>query len=310
MSGALIELQDVVVLRYTDPTGLFGLWGAKPTRALDGVSLQLRAGEALGVMGGAGAGKTTLAETLTMRRKVDRGRISYDGQDVTKLGGDARKKVQRRLQLIPQDARDALLPDRTIRKQFQEEMRRYGLPDTDARMATAMAQVELPQEFLDRTPLQMSGGQVQRVAIARALAMNPQLIAADEPVSGVDQRLQRDLLDLLARVQKERNLAYLVISQDLKVIRKLAHRVAIMDSGRIYECGPAEQVLQEARHPYSRLFLGLEAGAMPAEEDRAGLTVTGCPWASYCPLTTDRCRREAPAAREVAPGHVAACHAL
>lgn len=311
MSDTLLELQNVTVLRHTEPSGLFGLWGAKPVRALDGVSLALRRGETLGIIGGSGGGKTTLAEAATLRRSADRGRVLVEGRDVTKLKGDDRRKLQRRLQIIRQDARETLELDRTVRKQLQDQMRQYGLPDDVSRIARTLERVALPAGFLERTPAEMSGGEQQRLAIARALVLNPLLIAADEPVSGVDPGLKEELLKLLMQVQRELNLGYLIISQEFRTIRRLADRVAVMHAGRLYELGPTEQVFADARHPYSRFFLGLEANdAVPPEEDLAGRVIAGCPWAEHCPLATALCREEAPALREVAPGHVAACHAL
>lgn len=311
MSTTLLELQQVVVLRHTEPTGLFGLWGAKPVRALDGVSLTLNRGETLGVMGGSGGGKTTLAETATMRRSIDRGRILFEGRDVSRAGGDERRRLQRRLQIVAQDARETLELDRPVRKQMLDQMRRYELPDPEARLTRALEQVELdPAVFLERTPAEMSGGQQQRLAIARALALNPLLIAADEPVSGVDPHLRQELMGLLERVQRQQNLAYLLISQDPRVIRRLAHRTAVLDAGRLYEVAPTGQLLEGAKHPYSRLFLGLDAGRLPAEEDMVGRFVAGCPFAGHCPVATERCRTEAPALREAAPGHAVACHAV
>jgi len=310
VNDTLLELQDVVVLRHTDPTGPFGLWGAKPVRAVDGISLTLQRGETLGLMGGSGAGKTTLAEAAALRRPYDRGRIVFAGQDVGKLGGDAKRKAQRRLQMIRQDAREGLELDRTIRKQVGEQMRQLGLPDPETRLARALAQVELPEEFLNRTPQEMSGGQQQRVAIARALALGPLLIAADEPVSGVDPRLQLELMNLLLRVQREQNLTYLVISQTPAVIRKLAHRTAVMHAGRLLEVGPTVRVLGEALHPYSRLFLGHDASTLPPEEDRVGQVTLGCPWVGHCPLASARCKAERPSLREVSPDHAVACHAV
>jgi len=306
----LIELQSVLVLRHTDPTGLFGLWGTKPVRAVDGVNLALRSGETLGLIGGSGGGKSTLAETVTLRQQTSRGRILFQGQDASKLRGGARKKAQRRLQIIRQDARENLEMDRTVRKQLQDHLREYQLPDSEGRIKRAMSQVELDDSMLDRTPREISGGQQQRLAIARALSVNPLLIAADEPVGGVDPRLRLELLGLFERVQREQGLAMLIISQDLKVIRRLAHQTAVMHAGQIYELGPTDQVLDQPLHPYSRLFLGADQGAMPPEEDAVGKGTVGCPWAAYCPLAMDRCRQEVPGLREVAPGQMAACHAL
>ena len=308
MSDTLLELEDVVVLHRTDPTGLFGLWGAKPIRAVDGVSLSLEKGETLGLMGGSGAGKTTLAEAAALRRSIDRGRIRFQGEDVKNLD---RKRTRRRLQIIRQDVRESLDMDRTVRKQLSDAVKEYQLPDGEARIARALAQVEMPpDEFLDRTPKQMSGGQQQRVAIARALVLNPLAIALDEPVAAVDPHLREELYRLLERVQRQQGTAYLLISQDPRTISRLAHRVAIMHEGKIIEVGPTQQVLGEPLHPFSRRLLGREEGLLPAEEDMAGRAYQGCPWAAHCSVKADRCDREAPTMREVAPGRFVACHVL
>ena len=310
MTEPLLHLQDVIALRHTEPTGFFGLWGAKPVRALDGVSLTLSRGETLGVMGGSGGGKSTLGEVATLRRAPDRGRVIIQGQDAAKLKKDDRRKLQRRLQMIRQDARETLELERTVRKQLQDQLRQQNLPDPDARIARALEQVGLPAAFLERTPQEMSGGQQQRLAIARALVLGPIMIVADEPVSGVDPHLQLELLRLMEQVQQQQNLAYLLISQDRRVISRLAHRTAILNAGRLYELGPTDQLFTAARHPYSRLFLGHDAGALPAEEDLVGRVIAGCPFAVHCPAAVERCRQEAPVLREVAPGHAAACHVI
>jgi len=306
----LIELQGVVVMRHTDPTGLFGLWGRKPVRAIDGVTLSIRTGETLGLIGGSGGGKTTLAEAIVLRRDISRGRILFQGQDAAKLRGGNRKKAQRRLQMIGQDAREVLDMERTVRKQLEDRMREYQLPDPEGRIRRAMDQVQLDANLLNRTPREISGGQQQRLAIASALSVNPLLIVADEPVGGVDPGLQLELLGLFERMQREQGLGMVIISQDLKVIRRLAHQTAVVQGGQVYELGPTNQVLGQSRHPYSRLFLGTELGAMPPEDDAAGKTKTGCSWAIHCPFVMNRCRQEVPVLRAVALGHTAACHAL
>lgn len=310
MGQPLIELQDVVVERKLDPTGPFGLWGARPVRALDGISLRLARGETLGLMGGSGAGKSTLAETVTFRLQPTRGQVLVEGQSVGRVRGGERRRLLRRFALIRQDARESLQMEQTVDRQFKEWLSQAGLPDPAGRVARALEQVELPAAFLDRTPAQMSGGEQQRLAMARALATSPVLLAADEPVSGVDPLLQQELLALLERTGRRENLACLLISQEPRVIRRLAHRVAVMDAGQLYELGTAERLFSEARHPYSRLLLGLDPGLLPAEAETAGRRLTGCPFAAHCPVALERCRTERPVMREVAPGQAAACHAL
>lgn len=307
MSETLLQLEDIVVHHRTDPTFL-GLWGGKPVRALDGLSLTIRKGETVGIMGGSGAGKTTLAEVACARRSIERGRIYLQGEDVRKLD---RKRTQRRLQMVRQDARETLEMQRTVYKQLADKVREYGLPDPDARIGRALEQVGLaPAEFRERLPAEMSGGQQQRLAIARALVLNPLMIALDEPVSGVDPGLQLELLRLFERVQKQQGIAYLLISHDPKVISRLAHRVAVLHAGKLFELGPTAKVMGEPVHPFSRLFYGKEEGLLPPEEDMVGRTVQGCPWAGHCALVSDRCRTESPALRELEPGHAVACHAI
>jgi len=308
MSEPILKLEDVVVLRRTDPTGPFGLWGARPVRAVDGVSLTLARGETLGLMGGSGAGKTTLAEAATLRLPIHRGTLHVQGQDVRRLD---QQRARRRLQMVRQDPRESLQMDRPVGAQLDHLVRTHGLPDGDARIRRALERVGLPPaEFLGRTPRQMSGGQQQRLAIARALVLNPILVALDEPVAGVDPRLREELLRLLADVQREQGTAYLLISQDVRVISRLAHRVGVMHMGRLCEVGPAKQVLMSPRHPFSRRFLGRDGGPLPPDVDTAGRVFPGCPWAPHCPQAEARCAREKPVAREVAPGHLAACHLL
>jgi oligopeptide/dipeptide ABC transporter ATP-binding protein len=309
VNETLLALQDVVVLRQTDPR-IFGMFGSKPIRALDGISLSLNRGETLGVMGGSGSGKSTLAEVAALRLAPSRGRVLVQGQDPARLSGDDRKKLRRRLQIIRQDARDSLDMEQTVARQFQELLRHAGLPESEARIAGVLEQVGLPSQFLSRTPAEMSGGQQQRLAIARALAVNPVLVAGDEPVSGVDPHLQLEMLRLLEQVQKQQNVSFLMVSHDRRVIGRLAHRVAVLCEGRLCELGSAAEVLTSARHPYSRLFLGQEPGGMPGDEDQAGSASVGCPWVNHCSLAREACKRQMPDLREVAPGHAAACHAL
>lgn len=308
MTASVIELQNVTVVRRTDPTSLLGLWGAKTVRALDGVSLVIRKGETLGVIGGSGSGKTTLAETVTLRRQVGRGMVSFQGQG--RLKGEARRQAMRRMVLIRQDPRESLEMERTAGRQLTDLLRRQGVSKIDERIGRALEQVELPAAFLKRTPVQMSGGEQQRLAIARALVQRPVLIAADEPFSGVDPRLQQELVALLQRIQREEGVALLLVSQNLQLIRRMAHRVAVLYAGRLVELGVVRQVLDESLHPFTRLFLGQVEGALPPEEDLARFHPAGCPWAEHCPLLLERCRKEMPALLERAPGHGVACHGL
>jgi peptide/nickel transport system ATP-binding protein len=310
MGDTFYELQEVMLLRHTEPTGLFGLWGAKPVRAVDGVTLRLGRGDSLGVIGSSGSGKTSLLEAMALRRPIDRGRMLLEGREIQRARGDERRRLQRRLQMIHQDAREGLVMDRPIRKQLLDRLKQAGLPDGETRVAQAMEQVELDAGLGARYAGELSGGEQQRAAIAKALLFRPHFIAADEPVSGVDPHLKRSLLGLLEQIRRTEGTTYVIASQDLAVIRRLTERTAVMHQGRLFEWGPTEQVLGDARHPFSRRFIGIEEGERPDEEDLAGRTPIGCPWAGQCPLVSETCRQEVPALREIESGHAVACHAL
>ncbi len=289
-------------------------------RALAGVTLEVRRGETLAVVGESGCGKSTLARVLVRLTSPDGGQIMFDGEDVAELRGAALRRYNRRVQMVFQDPYGSLNPRMTVGETLGEALRVHGMVPPDgvpARVAELLDLVRLPADAASRFPHAFSGGQRQRIAIARALAVQPDLLIADEIVSALDVSVQAQILNLLLDMQERLGLAMLFISHDLRVVRHLAHRVAVMYLGRVVESGPAEAVFADPLHPYTQALLraaptlavGRREGgdALRGELPSPMQEVAGCPFHPRCPSAFDQCRTERPAMR-VASGHGAACH--
>lgn len=252
MSETLVDIRDVVV-EYP-AKGL----GKKPFRALKGVSLDINAGETIGLVGESGSGKTTLGRALLGLAPVTGGSITYDGRDLAKLSKKARRGLAHEIQVVFQDPYTSLNPSMTIEQILMEPLTARDMPvkDARARVRNLLDEVRLPSNAGQRLPREFSGGQRQRVAIARALALQPRLIVCDEPVSALDLSTQARVLELFKEIQERTGVAYLFVSHDLAVVRHLSHRVAVMYHGEIVEWGDAESVTTHPEHPYTqRLFL-------------------------------------------------------
>ena len=251
MSDGLLDVQDLVV-RYRGK-GRFGT----SFQALSGVSLDLAAGETLGLVGESGSGKTTIGRALLGLAPVASGRISFAGRDITSVSRRERRALSRDLQVVFQDPYSSLNPARTIGDTLAEPLSVQGVPaqEARARVRELLDRVHLPLNAMDRLPREFSGGQRQRIAIARALALQPRLIVCDEPVSALDLTTQARVLDLFLEIQRDTGVAYLFISHDLDVVRHVSHRVAVLYSGEIVEQGDAEQVTRAPQHPYTQRLL-------------------------------------------------------
>lgn len=302
-------------------------FGAKGwLRAVDGVSLDLYSGKTFALVGESGCGKSTIGRLILRLEAPTGGEIRYRGMPLDQLRGTAWGQFHRQVQAVFQDSYASLNPRKTIGQALVIALRHSGAVTTRRealeRAALLLENVGLAPAgaFLYRYPHELSGGQRQRVCVARALATNPEVIVADEPVSSLDISVQAQILDLLERLQNDRGIAYLFISHELNVVRSVAHQVGVMYLGRLVEMGTVEDVFHRPLHPYTEALIRATPVPNPRKaRSRLRLVLQGdvpspvqpppgCPFHPRCPLTTPRCRSDAPEWEEVTLGHLVACH--
>jgi len=244
-------------------------------KAVDGVSLAVRAGQTLGVVGESGSGKTTLGLAL-LRLLQSEGPIVFMGRDIQGLDWKRLRPLRREMQIVFQDPYGSLSPRMSVGEIVAEGLEVHGIGRTPeerrARVARILEEVGLPAEAMDRYPHEFSGGQRQRIAIARAMVLEPRFVVLDEPTSALDVSVQAQIVRLLRELQERRGLAYLFISHDLRVVRALAHEVLVMRHGRVVEAGPAEEIFERPRHPYTRALLRAAFDMELTPEEIVGLT--------------------------------------
>jgi peptide/nickel transport system ATP-binding protein len=286
-------------------------------RAVDGVSLDIRAGRTLALVGESGCGKTTVGKAILRLIEPTAGTVSLDGQDVGALSGDALRALRARMQMVFQDPYGSLNPRMRVGDIIGEGMAALGTGSTGGAVRQLLQQVGLRDDMADRYPHEFSGGQRQRIAIARALAVQPSLIVCDEPTSALDVSVQAQILNLLGRLQRELGLAYLFITHNIAVVEHLAHDVAVMYLGRIVETGTVGQVLGSPRHPYTQALLSavpradLDAATLPqkltGDLPSPADPPQGCHFNPRCPLAEARCRQDAPPLLSAPDGRRIAC---
>jgi ABC-type glutathione transport system ATPase component len=238
-----------------------------PTAALDGVSLALRPGRTLGVVGESGCGKTTLARVILGLERPSAGHVRFAGQPYPRRRAGLRA-LRRRVTMVFQDPYDSLDPRFTLRSLLDEPLRAHGLPRDDDRLNALLESVGMGGADLGSYPAEYSGGQRQRIGIARALAPEPDLVVCDEPTSALDVSVEAQILNLLLELQSERGLAYLFISHDLEVVRRMSDEIAVMHAGRVVEHGPAAEVTSNPQDPYARQLLAAVPASHPARRSR------------------------------------------
>ena len=313
MTEALLEAHHVT--RYFAVRE--GLFGRRQLRAVDGVDIALHEGETLGIVGESGCGKSTLARLLLGLSAPTAGDVQFLGGPLHARG----KSLRRDLQVIFQDPYSSLNPRMTAGEIVERPLIVHRLgngAERRERVAELFGWVGLPVESKSRYPHEFSGGQRQRIAVARAIASRPRVVIADEPTSALDVSVQAKVLNLLKDLQAALGLTYVFISHDMRVVRHMCDRLAVMYLGRIVEQGPTEELFANPRHPYTRALLG----AVPRLEPRRARArvvaegeppsplspPSGCHFHPRCPWAIDMCRDTSPLLRPLAPDHLTACH--
>jgi oligopeptide transport system ATP-binding protein len=315
----LLSLEDLEV-HYRLGGGMMS--PARVVRAVDGVSLAIKKGETLGLVGESGCGKSTLGKAILRLTEPTGGKVMYGGRDLASLSQSAMRDQRRNLQMIFQDPYASLNPRMTVGSIIGEPIRMFGLAKgkaVDEKVQDLMETVGLSRRFVKRYPHEFSGGQRQRIGIARALAVDPEFIVADEPISALDVSIQAQIMNLMEKLQAEQGLTYLFISHDLRAVRHLSDRVAVMYLGQIVEVADGKEIYRAPLMPYTIALIS----AVPVPDPEIEATreriilrgdvpspinpPSGCRFHTRCPWAIDDCKVREPALVEIQPRHFAAC---
>jgi oligopeptide/dipeptide ABC transporter ATP-binding protein len=289
--------------------------------AVNGVDLEVKRNETLGLVGESGCGKSTLSRLITNLERPSAGAIRIDGKNIAAARGSELKSFRSRVQMVFQDPYTSLNPRMSVGRIVEEPLSNFSIgtgAERRDRVKALFRQVGLPPESADAYPHEFSGGQRQRIAIARALSLEPEIVVADEPVSALDVSVQAQVLNLIMDLQQRAGLTLIFVSHDLSVIRHVSHRIAVMYLGRIVEIADKGTLFREPQHPYTRALLDAVPPTHPRLRRSKALLAgdppsvtaaqTGCAFRGRCPLAIEQCAVERPVLRDVGGGSKAACH--
>lgn len=321
-SGNPVLLETKDLRKYF--TGKKGLFNRKPpvVKAVDDISLTIRKGETLGLVGESGCGKSTLGRTILKLIPMTSGQVLYEGQDIGAYNKKQMWEMRKKMQIIFQDPYSSLNPRMTVFDLVSAPLQVYGIGTKEEQkemVISILKDVGLDQQYLNRFPHEFSGGQRQRIGIARALILNPEFVVCDEAVSALDVSVRAQVLNLMQKMQKKKNLTYLFISHDLSVVRHVSDRVAVMYLGSVVEVGGKQELYAQPKHPYTQALLS----AIPipdANRKRNRIILegdvpsaynppSGCKFHTRCPYAKEQCRTQVPVLRRAGEeGHLVACH--
>jgi oligopeptide transport system ATP-binding protein len=325
MTEAAVPLLEVRNVKQHFPikSGIFFDREVSRVLAVDDVSLTVRRGETLGLVGESGCGKSTLCRTILQLLEPTAGSVRFEGREIVGLGNRALRPLRREMQMIFQDPQASLNPRRRVGQIIGDPMKLHGIAsgsDVRREVQELLERVGLSPEHYNRFPHEFSGGQRQRIGIARALALRPKLIVADEPVSALDVSIQAQIINLLEDLQEEFGLTYIFVAHDLGVVRHVSDRIAVMYLGKIVETATADELYSAPVHPYTQALLSAVPIPDPRENaSREQLVLDGdvpspidppaaCRFHTRCPYATDVCSEQEPPLRDFGGGRIAACH--
>ena len=314
---------DETLIRIEDLVVEFPAPGGRSVKAVSGISLDIKEGETLGLVGESGCGKTTTGRALIQLPPPTSGSVVFDGTDLTALSEQQMRRQRTDMQMIFQDPISSLNPRRRIGDVVAEPLKVWGPYDADQQVRMVDEMLEAvgmdPAIARSKRPHEFSGGQCQRISIARSLVLGPKVLICDEPVSALDMSIQAQILNLLEDLKADYQLTLVFIAHDLAVIKNVSDRVAVMYLGKLCEVGGADQLYADPAHPYTEILLGanpepdpeavldlesIEGGDLPSPIDPP----SGCRFRTRCPHATEKCENEEPQMREVSEGHHVACH--
>ena len=313
----LIQVQDLRKYFYRE--GFFST-DRKPIRAVDGISFSIRKGETLGLVGESGCGKTTAGKSILRLIEPTSGRILFKGQDILRLNREAMRNLRLHMQFIFQDPYESLNPRMKVGEIVGEGLEVHRLAqgnEKNQKVSNLLEKVGLHPQDAFRYPHEFSGGQRQRIGIARAISLNPELIVADEPVSALDVSIQAQILNLLMDLRDQLGLTYLFISHDLRIVKHISDRIAVMYLGKMIEMAKSEDLFKRPLHPYTQVLLKAIPKLEPSqqrektllrEEPHPLLSDHGCLFQPRCPHSRQRCQTEEPLLLDEGEDHFVACH--